>query len=211
MTSTKEHWEGVYRSKAPDQVSWYQHRPDVSLELIARAAADAPPGIIDVGGGASTLVDHLLEAGYGPLTVLDISGAALDHSRRRLGSQAAQVEWIEGDVRTFEPRHRFGIWHDRAVFHFLVEETDRRAYVHSLDRCLERGGALVIATFALDGPARCSGLPVQRHDEASLQRELGPSYEWMESRRFDHSTPGGSLQRFLYVHFRRTRDRPPAV
>lgn len=202
MTSTRAHWEGVYRTRSPEQVSWYQRRPDVSIELIERAVVGTPPGIIDVGGGASTLVDHLLEAGHRQLTVLDVSGAALEYSKRRLASRAAQVEWVEEDILAFEPPRRYGVWHDRAVFHFLVEEADRRAYVGSLGRSLEVGGSLVIATFALDGPERCSGLPVLRHDEASLQRELGRSFQWIESRKFDHCTPTGSVQRFLYARFR---------
>lgn len=203
MTSTREHWEGVYRSRSPEQVSWYQRRPGTSLELIERAALHAPPGIIDVGGGASTLVDSLLEAGYGPLAVLDVSGSALGYSRRRLQAKARQVTWYESDIAGFEPSVRYGIWHDRAVFHFLVEETGRNEYVRCLEQTVAPGGWVIIAGFAPDGPERCSGLPVRRVDTALLQQHLGPAFQLQETRREIHVTPAGSEQRFLYAMFNR--------
>ncbi|HKP02422.1 MAG TPA: class I SAM-dependent methyltransferase [Chthoniobacterales bacterium] len=197
----KQHWTEVYQQKAPDDVSWYQPRPELSLGLIRATGADKDAGVIDVGGGASTLIDCLLEDGYSSLAVFDISAPALSHARVRLGERAAAVEWFEGDVTSFEPPHRFAVWHDRALFHFLTEPGERRAYVSTLQRTLQPGGHVIIATFALDGPPKCSGLPVMRHDEASIEAELGASFVLRESRRETHTTPWQTEQRFLYLRF----------
>jgi SAM-dependent methyltransferase len=199
----RDHWNHVYESKTPETVSWYQPRPALSLALIAASGVRKDAGIIDVGAGASTLVDCLLDKGYSGLAVLDWSGRALAHGRARLGNRAADVEWYEADVTRFEPPRRYGLWHDRGVFHFLTRESDRRAYVAALQRTLETDGHVVIATFALDGPAKCSGLDVMRHDEASLQRELGEEFALRETRRETHRTPGQSEQRFFYARYQR--------
>ena len=198
----QEHWEKVYAGKSPEAVSWYQPRPAVSLELVAAAGIRPQDPLIDVGGGASTFIDCLLDAGFGAVTVLDLSAEALAHARARLGARAQQVQWIREDVTRFRPPAQFALWHDRAVFHFLVEAADRAAYVDRLRRSLAPDGTVVIATFALDGPEKCSGLPVMRHDEASLQRELGPEFELQEVRRESHLTPWRSEQRFQYACFR---------
>jgi hypothetical protein len=196
-----EHWNEVYQTKAPDDVSWYQPRPDLSLALITATGVPKHSGIIDVGGGASTLVDCLLDADYSSLAVLDISGAALKHSRARLGDRATAVEWFETEVTSFAPPHRFTVWHDRAAFHFLTDPADRRGYVSTLKRTLEPGGHVIIATFAIDGPAQCSGLPVVRYDDVSVAAELGSAFTLRELRRETHITPWRTEQRFIYFRF----------
>jgi trans-aconitate methyltransferase len=201
----QDHWDKVYAGKSPESVSWYQARPAVSLELVAAAGIRPADDVLDVGGGASTFVDCLLDAGFSAVTVLDLSAEALARAQARLGTRAGQVQWIHEDVTLFRPPTRFALWHDRAVFHFLVEAADRTAYVDSLRRCLEPGGTAIIATFAPEGPEKCSGLPVMRYDEDSLQRELGTEFELQEARRESHLTPWRSEQRFLYARFRRLR------
>jgi hypothetical protein len=202
MTS-QEHWNQVYQTKGADDVSWYQRHPDLSLALIAASGVSNDTGIIDVGGGASRLVDFLLDEGYTRLAVLDLSGVALSQSRSRLGARAEAVEWFEADVTSFTPPRRFGVWHDRAVFHFLTVADDRRGYVATLRRTLLPGGAVIISTFALDGPPKCSGLDVMRYDEQSILAELGPEFRLLEVRRETHVTPWQSEQRFIYARFQR--------
>jgi len=203
----QEHWNQIYETKGTQDVSWYQRRPDMSLALIAASGVSKDAGIIDVGGGASTLVDVLLADGYTHLAVLDWSGVALSHSRTRLGARASFVEWFEADVTSFTPPHRFGLWHDRAVFHFLTAADDRRRYIATLQRTLQPGGAVIISTFALDGPPKCSGLDVMRYDEQSILAELGPEFELREVRRETHMTPWQSEQRFIYFRFQWLRCR----
>lgn len=199
----QEYWEQIYRTKSAHEVSWHQRRPDVSLALIAASGVSKDAGIIDVGGGASTLVDFLLDGGYTRLAVLDVSAAALCQSRARLGARAEAVEWFEADVTSFQPPHRFGLWHDRAMFHFLTLANDRRAYVATLRRTVQPGGAVIISTFALDGPPQCSGLEVVRYDEQSILAELGAEFQLREVRRETHITPWQSEQRFIYFRFQR--------
>lgn len=197
----KEHWNRAYQTRAPEETSWYQRRPDLSLKLVAASGVDREAGIIDVGGGSSTLVDCLLDEGYTRLAVLDLSAVALTHSRNRLGARASEVEWFEADVTAFEPPHRFGLWHDRAVFHFLTEAGDRRAYVATLRRTLQPGGTVIISTFAPEGPPQCSGLDVMRYDEKSILAELGTEFELQEVRRETHVTPRQVNQHFIYFRF----------
>jgi len=203
ILNRQEHWNRIYQTKDPQDVSWYQRRPDTSLALIKAAGLDRDAGILDVGGGTSTLVDFLLDAGYTRLAVLDWSRTALGHSRSRLGPRADSVEWFEADVTTFEPPRRFGLWHDRAVFHFLTAAEERRRYVATLRRTLAPDGTAIISTFALDGPPQCSGLEVVRYDEQSICAELGEEFLLQESRRETHITPWQSEQRFIYFRFRR--------
>lgn len=198
----QQHWNQVYRTKATDNVSWYQHRPEVSLSLIAASGIDRNAGIIDVGGGASVLVDCLLDSGYSRLAVLDVSAVALAHSRVRLGDRAAGIEWFESDVTAFNPPHRYGLWHDRAVFHFLTLAEDRSNYLASLRNSLRPGGSVIIATFALDGPAKCSGLDVVRYDQRSMLAELGTEFQLLEIRHEVHLTPWQSEQRFIYFRLK---------
>lgn len=199
------HWEQVYRTREPTEVSWYQVRPVLSLELLEELATEPPSRVIDVGGGASTLVDALLETGRWRVTVLDVSGRALALARGRLGEQrAAAVEWIEADVtRARLPAGRYDVWHDRAVFHFLVEEDDRRRYVAQAERALRPGGTLVVGTFALDGPTRCSGLPVVRYGADTLAAAFGDGFELVRGLDDVHVTPAGGEQRFTFAVLRR--------
>jgi len=196
------HWEDVYAGKAENEVSWFQENPAPSLESIARAGANNASSIIDVGGGASRLVDRLIAMGFLDITVLDLSGAALDAAKARLGQQAAKVRWIVADVTVWEPAQAYDVWHDRAAFHFLTEDKDRAAYVAGLKRALRTGGHAIIATFALDGPEKCSGLPVMRYDAASLGQALGPRFRLVDSRRHEHATPWKSQQSFQFSIFR---------
>ena len=198
----RRHWDQVYRHKADTDVSWFEVQPKVSLELIDGLDLQPATPIIDVGGGASRLVDHLLERGM-KVAVLDLSSAALEASRRRLGERAMEVQWVVADITTRAPKGPFVLWHDRAVFHFLTERKQRRRYASALNRALTTGGYAIIATFALDGPKRCSGLPVARYDSDSLQRELGSEFELLAARSERHRTPAGHQQSFQYCLFRK--------
>lgn len=200
----KSHWETVYTTKAENEVSWFQENPGPSLELIDLARPSPETAIVDIGGGASRLVDSLIARGFKHVTVLDISQAALDAATTRLGERASEVEWVVADVTRWSPARTFDIWHDRAAFHFLVDPADRSAYVARLHQAIRPGGHVIIGTFAIDGPEKCSGLPVNRYDAASLAKELGEGFELVDSRRQDHSTPWNSTQRFQFCIFRRT-------
>lgn len=198
----RDHWEGVYTSKATDAVSWYQAHAQRSLDMIEACGLDVHAPIIDVGGGASTLVDDLLARGFENLSVLDISEAALAASRARLGARSEAVTWHVADItRADLPQRAFALWHDRAVFHFLTEASDRDAYRATLHRALRPGGHVLIATFAEDGPTRCSGLPVCRYDAAGLAAELGPAFRLVGSTRELHRTPFATEQAFTFCHF----------
>jgi trans-aconitate methyltransferase len=197
----RDHWNRVYETRTPDSVSWFQVRPALSLDMIAAASIRKDAGIIDVGGGASVLVDCLLERGYTNLAVLDLSGAALKVSRSRLGAKAAAVHWIEADVTSFEPPRRYALWHDRAVFHFLTDGRDRAGYKATLRKALQPDGAVIIATFAPDGPPKCSGLDVMRYDAEAIAAALGDEFQLHETRRETHVTPAEAEQRFNYFRF----------
>src|SRR5215207_9202003 len=199
----KTHWENVYTAKGEREVSWYQDSPAPSLELIALTGVSRHAAIIDIGGGASRLVDNLLAQGFERLTVLDLSAAALDAAKARLGEKAAIVRWEVADITTWNPPERYDLWHDRAAFHFLTEQADQSAYVARARQALSPGGHLIIGTFALDGPERCSGLPIVRHDSASLSALLGPEFNLIDARRHEHATPWGAVQRFQFSTFRR--------
>jgi len=202
-TNRKTHWETVYTNKGENEVSWFQDDPAPSLELIDLARPTKESHIVDIGGGASRLVDKLLARGFVHVSVLDISAAALDVAQARLGARASSVEWIVADVTTWHSTQQFDIWHDRAAFHFLVAPADRAAYIARMKQALRPGGHAIIATFAIDGPEKCSGLPVNRYDPAELARELGEGVVLIESRRHDHATPWNSKQRFQFSLFRR--------
>jgi SAM-dependent methyltransferase len=198
------HWDEIYSSRPPDDVSWYEPVPSLSLKLIAQSLEEGAESVIDIGGGASTLVDHLLNLGLKRTAVLDISEAGLDISKRRLGSRARLVEWIIGDVTGLEDVGQFDIWHDRAVFHFLTDDDDRRHYVQLAERTVRPGGTAIMATFASDGPERCSGLEVRRYDPEQLVEQCGSGFELAHSERHVHVTPHEVLQNFQYSTFRRT-------
>jgi SAM-dependent methyltransferase len=202
-TDRGAHWENVYRTKDEREVSWFQETPTISLELIRSAGATRSSAIIDVGGGASRLVDALVDEGYEAVTVLDLAESALAAAKARLGRAAAQVTWIVADAAGWKPLRRYDLWHDRAAFHFLTDEADRAAYVACLREALPPGGHTIIATFATDGPERCSGLPVIRYDAAHLGEVLGGAFTLVNTRRHYHHTPMGSTQRFQFSLFRR--------
>lgn len=201
MNKQQDHWEKVYQTKASDTVSWFQEHATRSLEMIRSIDQAAKAQIIDIGGGASTLVDDLLASGFSHLSVLDLSASALEVARARLGSLAPHVTWIAGDITTVElPAHAYDIWHDRAVFHFLTDPADRMAYVRQVMKAVRPGGHVIVATFAPDGPEQCSGLPVVRYDPDQLHNEFGASFELLEHSREEHTTPWGSVQHFVYCH-----------
>lgn len=200
---TKEHWERVYTTKSVERVSWYQAHAEQSLRMIRGTGAPKTAAIIDVGGGASTLVDDLLDDGYARITVLDISSAALAVARERLGDRAGRVTWIEADITTAQlPRQHFAIWHDRAVFHFLTSPADRRAYVQVVTRSVQPGGHVIVAAFSDEGPLQCSGLDVMRYGSEQLHDEFGSTFELVESFRESHRTPAGTIQEFVYCYCR---------
>jgi SAM-dependent methyltransferase len=199
----KAHWERVYTTKAETEVSWFESDPILSLEALARIGADRWTAIIDIGGGSSRLIDRLVHDGYPDATVLDVSAAALDVAKARLGEAAGKVRWLVADATDWAPERSYDVWHDRAAFHFLVDGADQAAYVGRLKQALRPGGHAIIATFAPDGPERCSGLPVARHDGQSLAAVLGAEFALIETRRHDHRTPSGAVQRFQFSIFRR--------
>mgnify|MGYP001562882973 FL=1 len=202
--NAKPHWERIYHTLAPTELTWYQPHPHLSLELIHTTGASKAAQIIDVGGGTSTLVDELLTEGYQHLTVLDLAGSALTVARQRLGARAAVVKWVEADIITVALPHLwYDVWHDRAVFHFLTQPEERRRYVETMRHAVRRDGYVIMATFALEGPTRCSGLEVVRYSPASLQEEFGAEFALVHSARERHRTPLGVEQAFLYCCFQK--------
>jgi len=199
----KTHWDKVYNTKAPDQVSWYRPHLERSLALIERAAASISASIIDVGGGESTLVDDLLARGYQNITVLDISEAAINVTKTRLKKAAEQVHWIAGDVTRLKLGSKFyDVWHDRAVFHFLTSVEQRSAYVQNVARAVKTGGHVIVSTFGPEGPSKCSGLEVTRYDAESLHDQFGMRFRLVESFQELHQTPFSTTQQFLYCYCR---------
>lgn len=202
---SKEHWEHVYSTKATDAVSWFQEHAENSLRLIQETGTSPDASIIDIGGGASTLVDDLLAKGYSNLTVLDLSAAALSAAQDRLDSRANLVTWLEADITTAElPVHAFDVWHDRAVFHFLAAPENRHAYVQAVLRAVKPGGHVIVATFAEDGPTQCSGLPVMRYSADELHAEFGEAFTLVQHEKESHLTPFGTVQQFTYCYCRKS-------
>ena len=196
---SKDHWEQVYTRQAASGVSWFQEHARQSIQLIGQTGVARDAGIIDVGGGASTLVEDLLDDGYTKVTVLDLSEAALAASKSRLGQRADEVSWLVGDITRVElPRHAYDVWHDRAVFHFLTTPAEREAYVQAVLRALKPGGYVIVATFAEDGPEKCSGLPVMRYSADGLHAEFGFPFTLLRQAREEHHTPFGTVQKFIY-------------
>lgn len=200
----KQHWEQIYQTKPATQVSWFQAHPLLSLQYIQQTGVDKNAQIIDIGGGASMLVDHLLDDGFQHVTVLDISASALQVAQQRLGARADMVTWLEADItQAVLPNFEYDVWHDRAVFHFLTEPEDRRRYVDAVRKSVKPGGYVIVATFASDGPERCSGLQVVRYDPQNLHKEFGTDFELLDSTREEHHTPFGTDQKFIYCYCRK--------
>lgn len=202
MNETGEHWDEVYATRAPDEVSWFQRTPATSLRLLNQWASPRS-SVIDLGGGASTLVDSLLDAGWEDLTVLDISSEALKQVRGRLTDKAQRVHFVVADARSWQPRRTYDVWHDRAVFHFLVDATDRDRYIAVLSQALAPGGVVVMGTFAHDGPTQCSGLATARYDREGIARIFAPAFTLEHTEREEHVTPSGTFQPFLWSVLRR--------
>ena len=198
----QSHWENVYTTKADRSVSWFEDSPAFSVALI-EAAAPARGAAIDIGGGASRMPEALLALGFADVACLDLSAAALGVARGRMGDKADRVRWIVADITRWQPDRSYDLWHDRAVFHFLTSPQDQARYAAALHQGLAPGGIAIIGTFAPDGPERCSGLPVMRHDAQSLSAIFGPGFALLSEQRHDHHTPGGAVQKFQFSTFRR--------
>ncbi|MGO8503797.1 trans-aconitate 2-methyltransferase [Rhizobium leguminosarum] len=202
------HWQTVYTTKSETEVSWYEDTPALSLTLLAEAGLTPDMSVIDIGGGASRLVDALVASGQAHVTILDLSAAALETAKSRL-SDATRVEWIVSDVTAWRPARQYDLCHDRAAFHFLTAPADQQLYVGVLKEALKDGGKAVIGTFAPDGPEKCSGLAVARYDAESLQAVLGEGFQLVATRRHEHTTPWGSVQKFQFSTFEKTRSPSP--
>lgn len=203
ITPTKPHWEQVYTTKSESTVSWYQPHADQSLALIKATGVPPTAAVMDVGGGASTLVDDLLALDFSNVSVLDLSASALDVARQRLGVKTSRVHWIEADVtRASLPAHSVDVWHDRAVFHFLTAPQERAAYVQQVLHAVKPGGHVIVATFAEDGPLQCSGLPVMRYSATELHAEFGDGFKLLHHQKEAHTTPFGTVQQFVYCYCR---------
>lgn len=200
---SKEHWENIYRKDTDAELSWHQNEPWASFELMHKAGLTTTSSVIDIGGGTSRIVDGLLALGLGDVSVLDLSEHALMAAQRRLGADSSKVNWIVADVTRWQPARVFDIWHDRAVFHFLVDPVERDAYIHRLADSLSPKGHAIIATFALDGPEKCSGLAVARYSPESLSETLGDGFSLVAHNRYVHHTPWGSPQPFQYSLLRK--------
>jgi trans-aconitate methyltransferase len=201
--SRQEHWNTIYRAKAPNEVSWFQARPETSLRLLSSVASPSS-GVIDVGGGTSTLIDVLLDAGWRDVTVLDVSPEALEAVRARLGQRRHAVSLVAADVLLWQPERSYDVWHDRAVFHFLVDLAERERYVATASSAVAPGGAVVLGAFAADGPTHCSGLPTARYAADELAHAFAPAFQLTHHEREGHITPDGTVQPFTWVVLRRT-------
>ena len=197
----KDHWERVYQKLIPQEVGWYQAYPESSLKLINHSFIGTDARIIDVGGGTASLCLHLLDQGYRNLTVLDISAISIDRAKSQLREKSNEIEWIEADITSYEFKAQYDIWHDRAAFHFLTNTEDRRKYIAALNQALKPNGQLIMATFSLDAPPQCSGLPVVRYSPATLQKEIGENFNPVETVSEKHLTPSGVLQDFIFCRF----------
>ena len=198
-----DHWQKIYSTRQPTEVGWYELNPALSRELVGKAFQRGARSVVDIGGGASFLIDHLLDMGFERVAVVDIAEAAIALAKKRLGERARRVDWIVGDVTALGDIGRFDVWHDRAVFHFLLDDEARHSYVELSKRTVEPGGTAVIATFADDGPQRCSGLPVRRYSADQLAEECGPGWKRIDAERHVHRTPLGVAQNYIYSSFRR--------
>ena len=200
----KEHWENVYATKAVDQVSWYREHLENSLKMISNTGVDKTAAIIDVGGGAATLVDDLLAVGYSNVAVLDISSKAIEETKSRLGTRAEKVDWIIADITNANlPEDHYDVWHDRAVFHFLTDLDDRKKYVELVMRSVKVGGHIIVASFGENGPQKCSGLEVVRYSPETMHGQFGGEFKLIKSLSETHETPFGTTQEFIYCYCRK--------
>ncbi|MFD0862921.1 class I SAM-dependent methyltransferase [Sungkyunkwania multivorans] len=199
----KQHWEHIYSTKSLHEVSWYQPTPEITLNFFQQLDIPLKSNIIDVGGGDSSLVDHLLDIGYRNLTVLDISEVAIEKAKQRLGERADLVNWLVTDIADFMPEDTYEVWHDRAAFHFLTEEKEIEKYIETAYRSLSPDGILIMGTFSEDGPTKCSGIEIKQYSEASLTDRMKRFFEKIHCLKVDHKTPSGSIQSFLFCAFRR--------
>lgn len=199
----KQHWEKIYQTKALEEVSWYQPKPETSLDFIAKYNLPKDAAIIDLGGGDSFLVDHLLDAGYTDISVVDISAAALERAKSRLAERASLVQWIVADVAEFTPARQYDFWHDRAAFHFLTDAAEVKHYVAALHAGLKDNGIALIGTFATDGPLKCSGIAIQQYDADSMLLALGPQLKPVDVLHIAHQTPFNTSQNFIFCSFKK--------
>jgi len=197
----KTHWENVYQKESPEELSWYQDKPEISLKLIAATGVGFDGNLIDIGGGTSKLASLLVAQGYTKVTVLDIAAHSIEQAKLALGEQANKLQWIEADATNYNFAEKYDIWHDRAVFHFLTDIHDRKRYVDAAQQSLKTDGHLIIATFGLKGPRKCSGLHVVRYSPETLHNELGKNFDLVETFIEVHSTPSKVQQEFIYCHF----------
>ncbi len=203
MEKRKEHWENIYETKKFTEVSWYQPKPEVSLNYISEAGLGKDAAIIDVGGGDSFLVDFLLSNGYTNITVLDISEKALKKAKARLGEKASEVKWVVADAAGFEPKNKFDIWHDRAAFHFLTDEEDITKYLKTLEKAVNSGGYVILGTFSDKGPKKCSGIEITQYSGEEMIKLLSPAFQLVGCENIDHTTPTGSIQNFTFCRWRK--------
>ncbi|NPA09389.1 MAG: class I SAM-dependent methyltransferase [Chlorobi bacterium] len=199
--TNKSHWENVYETKTPEEVSWTQKKPQTSLELIRSLGSDKSVKIIDIGGGDSNLADFLLEEGYENITVLDISEKALERAKRRLGKDAEKIQWIVADIIAFSPEETYDIWHDRAAFHFLTRSEDISKYVRIAEKAVSKN--LIVGTFSKNGPKKCSGLEISQYDEESMNSIFENSFEKTDCITEDHITPFSTVQNFIFCTFKK--------
>jgi ubiquinone/menaquinone biosynthesis C-methylase UbiE len=202
MPDRKEHWEHIYSTKKPEEVSWYEPTPATSLEFLRLFNLPKDAKIIDVGGGDSLFVDNLLDLGFTDVSVLDISASALERAKKRLGDRASRVRWIVSDAAKFEPAEQYDFWHDRAAFHFLTDEADVKKYIATIARYIKPDGIFVIGTFSEQGPKKCSGIEIKQYSEAALLNILGQYFEKVECKEIEHTTPFNTIQKFIFCSFK---------
>ena len=199
----KSHWDKIYKTKQLNEVSWYQQTPAISLDFIKQYNISATAKIIDVGGGDSFFVDHLIDMGYQDISVLDISETAINRAKQRLGDRASKVKWIVADVACFNPSEEYDFWHDRAAFHFLTQEQEIESYLCTVQKCLKPTGILVIGTFSEQGPKKCSGIEIKQYSEVSMSDRLIKFFEKIKCITVDHKTPFDTVQNFIFCSFRK--------
>lgn len=203
MSDRKKHWENIYQTKALNDVSWYQPTPTTSLDFLKEFNVSKTASIIDIGGGDSFLVDHLLQLGYTNITVLDISVNALEKAKLRLGNDAAKVKWIVSDAAHFKPTERYDFWHDRAAFHFLTSEIEIENYIQTISKGIKPEGVLVLGTFSEQGPTKCSGIEIKQYSEHTMTQRLTQFFDKVKCITVDHRTPFDTIQNFIFCSFKR--------